>query len=76
MKVDHETVVKIGESLVGTCRSLDEACEEHGVEYDDLTTEDCREIDEIAFRCECCEWWVEPSEITDGTCTDCARGEQ
>lgn len=31
-------------------------------ELNDLTIEECRELDSVAFRCTCCDWWFHKRE--------------
>lgn len=56
--------------LIGTCQSLcDVATEE---ECD--SKEFCKELDEICFRCDACDWWyASDKEVFVRTCTGCAE---
>lgn len=68
-----ERATEIGEYLLGTCQSLEAACEICAkCSPEDLTPEELAEIDEIAMTCEVCGWYVEPSMLDLAqTCEDC-----
>lgn len=66
----------VGENLLGSCGSLDNAIQgEFGedVEITDIATELLQELDDITMECEDCGWWCEASEFDDGgqTCVEC-----
>lgn len=69
-----ERIEEFVESLRGTCRSIDEACNEFGMTFEDLTGEDLEYIDNEIFCCEDCGWWCELCETSytvENTCKDC-----
>lgn len=65
--------------LQGTCGTLDNACEQFGFTWDDLTSEDFDKIDNEIFLCPICGWWCENCERTSNNisldsediCEDC-----
>ncbi len=68
------------EYLQGTCNTLQEACEIFGIEEDDLTLDQLKEIDEEIFLCDGCGWWccLSEEEVDDSDgglglrlCSDC-----
>jgi hypothetical protein len=69
---------KLIEHLQGTCLSLEQACEQLGIEVDDVDTE---ALDNELFLCAQCDWWCEISEASDDPdwngdlCEDCAPEE-
>lgn len=71
-KVNINTLV---EELQGSCGTLQGACETQGFDYDDLTADDCLQIDNEIFECTTCGWWCEVCEMSedqDGqVCVDC-----
>lgn len=73
-QIDQSRVAAIAEALVGTCMT----------DIDDVTTpeerndvEFLRAVDAVVFRCECCDWWCDTSEMDDGEeltiCRQCAE---
>lgn len=67
------------EHLRGTCKSLDEGCEQlFDHDSTELTLDECGELDEAIFCCETCGWWCERSEESEGEpghCDECEPGE-
>lgn len=62
----------ICDELQGTCKSLEEALEAIGLEYDSLTIAELQEIDNCVACCDSCGWWVEAGEVDEnGYCDDC-----
>ena len=64
------------EDLKGTCRSMSDACNSYGCEFDDLTTEELEDLDNEIFCCDTCGWWCEISDMCDdgeNNCRDCAE---
>lgn len=61
-----KNINEIIEEYLGTCEPLRE-------EYlNDL--ELCRQIDELMFKCDCCDWWYEIAELENNhICTDCYK---
>ncbi len=59
--------------LQGTCLSLEQACEDLGLEVDDVDTD---LLDGEVFLCAQCGWWCEACEANEGpdgedVCDDC-----
>jgi len=78
MTVINEKLDEICGSLQGTClNSLEQECENHGIDIDDLTYDDHLYIDEQIFNCTGCGWWCESSEANESDdgdiCDDCNR---
>jgi len=63
--------------LQGTCKSLEEGCQEvFGISSDELTVKETNDLDMAIFLCEECGWWFEISEMSDELngeqiCNDC-----
>ena len=70
-------VVALIKRLEGSCLSLEEVLEEQEAEFEDMTAEDCGELDQTIMCCDSCGWWYETSEMnTDGgdtLCEECAK---
>lgn len=68
-------VQAIADDLQGTCQSLGEVLERHGIS--ELTQDEHVELDGLVFCCEGCSWWCEASEANenpnggDDVCDDC-----
>jgi hypothetical protein len=65
---------EIAHSILGTCKSLNEVCEEHGITEDDLTLDQLYELDDITMECHVCGWWCDTSLFNDEhyqICDDC-----
>jgi hypothetical protein len=69
--VNKEKIIEIAEGLQGTCKSLDDVLEEHGLNIDDVSMEHHQDIAEITEVCETCGWWCEPFEMENSICQDC-----
>lgn len=77
----HKDIESIIEYLQGTTRTLDEACQQHGFEWEELTEKDHAKIDENIFLCPTCGWWCETSEANESesgedVCDDCKEDEE
>ena len=62
-------VIELAARLRGTCDS--------GVdEIEDLTVDECKQLDRLVFCCEQCNWWFEHNEMGSGKdvwkCRECA----
>ena len=67
MKPTRAQVAAIEEDLLGTCRTLEEICDQHGLKWEDVAGE-ITDIEE----CQQCNWWVECCECDEeGLCSDC-----
>jgi len=77
MSATLEQLHAIIDDLRGTCKSLSEVCEAHGV--DELTMADHETIDSELFLCVECEWWCAWDELSmhasdgDDVCDECAE---
>lgn len=73
MSIDRDLLNTIIRYLQGTCNTLDDACETHGIEFIELTHQDFDIIDNEIFHCEQCGWWCEVSERAEDSelCEDC-----
>lgn len=74
--IPSASIDEIIEDLRGTCKSLDEACHAHSINYDDLTMADHQKIDGEIFECNRCNWWCTIDEQSEKfedelVCTDC-----
>ena len=79
MEINNEQLQELIAYLQGSCKSLDEACQDMFEQDsgDCLTTEQLEEIDQEIFNCTQCGWWfelAEESESEDGEmiCNGCA----
>jgi hypothetical protein len=66
-------ITAIAEDLQGTCKNLDEVCEQHGTSFDSLTIDQLRELDDITMCCEQCGWWCEACEFDNPDNQLCAE---
>jgi hypothetical protein len=73
-----ERIQEIIEQLNGSCTSLGEACEQRGMDQEELTQTELAELDSQIFCCEVCGWWCESGEQSENelhqhreVCTDC-----
>jgi hypothetical protein len=72
--MSKDIIDDIAYAILGTCKSLNEVCEEHGITEDDLTMDQFHTLDEITLECCVCNWWSETSEFNDEDrqiCDDC-----
>lgn len=81
MRPEDFDIQKFIGHLQGTCKTLQEACQDFGEDFqeEDLTTEDHEAIDSEIFRCTTCDWWyefAEQSENDDELCTNCDEKEE
>lgn len=60
-------------ALVGSSMSLEHALQQFGLTEDDMSLDNCQQLDAEIFECTDCEWWYERSEESDeeGVCDDC-----
>lgn len=70
----------IAEQLIGQCeKDIDHICAEDGLPlFDDWSVLDAAALDELAFRCSKCEWWVSGDdhaevEEYDFVCSECGN---
>ena len=65
------------EILLGTCKSMDEACLQLEICWEDISTAEKEKIDFEIFRCEECSWWSETEHqgTREQCCQDCAPEE-
>ncbi len=54
-------IMALAERLVGTVGSVP-----LHEQIEDLSIEECRELDAIVFNCERCNWWCSTDELNDG----------
>lgn len=63
-----EKIEELAARMLGSCDDFTDETEE-------LTIEECRDLDDLVVRCDGCSWHVEPSEIEDVNgeqiCGDC-----
>ena len=72
--VDKTIMEVLINTLVGTCKSLDEACDLCNIEFDDL---DFELLDSEIFLCDTCNWWCSIDEQVDtGACIECNPKEE
>jgi len=80
----YEICRDIAYDLLGTCKSIEEACYNHDLDFYDLSMPEedllSSTIDGVTFECHTCGWWCETGDWIDvGTgenvCSDCARDE-
>lgn len=70
MKLSIEQIEEVADFLRGTCLySYEDALEEVlGVRpdfYGDvMDKDDCQELDQLVFNCNCCGWWCDTSELS------------
>lgn len=68
-------LTELVELLEGSCDSLDEATYYlFGKDSDFLSQDDLADIDDNVFKCECCGWWYNISEMSgngEQLCQDC-----
>lgn len=65
--------VEVINYLKGSCKTLDEACNACGIEFEDLNHE---HLDSEIFQCWSCGWWYEIGELSDmedQICKECAN---
>lgn len=73
---DH--VDEVAHALQGTCKSLAEVLEEHGLGHLEDDRAFLEGLDNEVFCCDECSWWCELSEMSErheGVCTDCQPDE-
>lgn len=74
MTAPSSIIESVAYDLLGTCKTIEEVCEAHGVNYDDISREGLAQIDDITMLCDSCSWWVESGDINDNQeCTHCAE---
>ena len=74
--IANEVLIAIAQDLEGTCQMIDVVVERHGVDCDDLTTEEFLALDEHIICCSCCGWWVDANEVGDlDICSECSPDE-
>lgn len=74
--VTKEIIENVIDDLRGTCSSLDKVLDYYGSSFEELSLENCDQIDSEIFNCECCGWWCDISELSSKiddalVCTDC-----
>jgi hypothetical protein len=69
--IDRKKMTEIAEELQGTCKTIDDILEAHGLDIGDLSLELAQDLDDITMMCETCGWWCEPFEMEGDTCQDC-----
>lgn len=67
-------IKELSEYLNGTAQSLDDAIKslwpnESGVDI--LSIEQTKELDELVFKCEVCDWWYDIYDIRNNMCIHC-----
>ena len=76
IKTKYALGIEVGEALLGTSEQLSNMLEAMDLDRhldDDLDF--CAGLDGVALMCESCNWWCEPSDMSeafDMTCRDCA----
>lgn len=79
MTVTNEQVDELIAYLQGSCKSLDEGCNDVFEQDEDvLTMEQIERIDQEIFKCAGCGWWYETAEESgsddsDLICNNCAE---
>jgi len=74
MLMTNEQILRLAQSLKGSCDHIDDVCEKlFGHIIDEYENEDeiIEGVETVTKRCDCCCWWLEPDEIDDGECMDC-----
>jgi hypothetical protein len=74
----YQKLNKLIEYLYGYRNSLESACKDLNISYDDLSIEDLEEIDSQIFQCTSCGVWCDLSEEGeapegDRFCQDCSE---
>lgn len=75
-KENQKKMAEVGDALIGTCSSLEDALSTvFGEENSDLIQFDiellCR-LDDHTMQCNSCSWWCETGELDDDQiCDDC-----
>lgn len=68
-------------NLLGSCKSLGEACADLYFDREDLTVEELKELNNCLFLCDNCGWWYyvgeradleHPAFCDDNICSYCA----
>lgn len=64
---------QLAAELLGTCTPLASALNNRGFDEDDMTLEQCRQLDAQVMLCDACGWWVDADEISeDQICCECS----
>lgn len=69
----------LADALQGTCMSIEDGCEQVGIDHDAMTVEEHQELDGLVFLCDQCGWWCEACEANENPggggdlCDDCAE---
>lgn len=75
MRAEDFDIQKVIEYLQGTINTVDSAVNElyHGMQDEDLTSDEDTKLDMELFECEVCGWWYERVEESDtiNVCQDC-----
>lgn len=78
-----EGMQEVADTIQGTCRSLDEVVrevfEDDDLEFTMIPLELLQSFDNMVEECQVCGWWCEVCEMSEeqeGTCKDCAEGEE
>lgn len=58
----NERITRLVEHLQGTCKGLDEGCQDLGIDERSLSMEELEQIDNEIFVCDSCGWWYELGE--------------
>lgn len=77
---NQKKMAEVGDALVGTCSSLEDALSIiFGEENSDLIQFDIellRRLDDHTMQCDSCNWWCETGELDDDQiCDDCRENE-
>lgn len=76
----NEQIETICDKLRGQCLlDIEQVCDQMDIDFEELTIEDLRCIDDKVFCCERCNWWMELSELAEAAevgnslfCEECA----
>jgi hypothetical protein len=77
MKTREEKIKELAHDLIGSSgmSDLETYMEDEG-EIQDITLDEFKMIDEIVFKCTCCDWWCgedekETNENDEWVCREC-----
>ncbi len=79
MALTQEQLFELIDYLQGSCKTIDEACNEVFEDGEEILSDENREeIDQNLFECETCGWWFEWAEegSNGGECKSCCEDEE
>lgn len=68
----QDNIDNLADNLLGTCKSLEQACNEAGYSQDDLTVNELSKLNDKVIECTECNWWTDSYDINEeGVCSEC-----